>query len=254
MGAERNVALRRPQRLRTLHRRLAVPDRPAVSSVWLLPQGYEGATGCALVLAHGAGSDMQHPFLSQVHRRLARSGLMTVKFNFPYAEQGRRAPDRAPVLEATWRAALDAVRGDARHAPRRLVLGGKSMGGRIASQVVAAGAACDALVFLGYPLHPAKRPEHRRTEHLRDIRVPMLFVQGTRDPLCNLTLLRPLLAALDAPVTLQVIEGADHGFAVPRSMGRSAESVLEEIVATVAAWIATHFTECLAHQPGNLKE
>jgi predicted alpha/beta-hydrolase family hydrolase len=180
---------------------------------------------------------MNSPFLSHVHRALAERGVMTVKFNFPYKEQGRKAPDRAPVLEETWRAVAEAVRDEPRLSPRRLFFAGKSMGGRIASHLAAQGQSCSGLVFLGYPLHPPNKPDRLRADHLKAIQCPMLFIQGTRDALCDLDLLRTALEPLQAPVTLRVIEGGDHSFKVLKRLGRSQEAVWEGIIAEIDHWL-----------------
>ena len=188
-----------------------------------------------VVLAHGAGAPMHAPLLADVAERLAAHGLAAVRFNFPYAERGARVPDRAPVLEACYRAVLAQVRGDARLSGR-LIIGGKSMGGRMASHLAAAGEAVDGLLFLGYPLHPAGKPEHLRAAHLSRIAVPMLFVSGTRDALCRLDLLAGVLRSL--PLAIQhVVEGGDHSFAVRRRAGRDRAAVLEEITAACVDWL-----------------
>ncbi len=218
-----------------LTRPIGINDETVVSSVWALPRAYD--RHCGVVLAHGAGNDMDNPFLSHVHEQLADRGKLSIKFNFPYKERGGRAPDRAPVLEATWRAMLASIRADRELAPERLFLGGKSMGGRIASQVVAQGEDCAGLVFLGYPLHPARQPEKPRVEHLQRIRVPMLFLQGTRDPLCDMGLLEQTLSRLSAAVTLHRIEGGDHSFKVPKRSGRTEADVWGEIVEVITNWI-----------------
>ena len=219
------------------NRSIEVSDEIRVSSRWAVPEGYAGGSRSALILAHGAGNDMDNPFLSFVHEALARRGLLTVKFNFPYKELGRKAPDPTPRLEATWRAVVNTLRQDPELAPERLFLGGKSMGGRVASHLVAEGLACDGLVFLGYPLHPAGKPERLRAEHLARIKCPMLFVQGTRDPLCDLALLEPVLSSLGDRATLRRIEGGDHSFKLLKRQGRSEQAVWEEIVEVVAAWV-----------------
>ena len=223
--------------MRVLERKVETGDKGPVSCLWNVPEGFDPETGTGLVLAHGAGKDMHSAFMTDMAEALARRGILVVRFNFPYAERaGRRPPDRAPVLEATWRAVLADVRAD-EQAPRRLFLGGRSMGGRMASHLAADGEACDGLVFLGYPLHPAGKPERLRAEHLDRIPCPMLFVQGSRDKLCELDRLRPLLAPLADRTQLHVIEGGDHGFNVLKRMGRSEAEVLEEIVESVAGWI-----------------
>jgi len=222
--------------MKQLERAIAVSPDLAVSSVWGVPRDYDADR--ALVLAHGAGNDMRSPFLSYLHTTLAERGVLTVKFNFPYTECGARAPDRPPVLEATWRAVAAAVRDDPELAPRNLVLGGKSMGGRFASMIAAQGEPCAGLVLLGYPLHPAGQPDKLRVDHLADLRVPTLFVQGTRDPLCDMALLEAALEPLTAPVTLHRIEEGDHSFAVPRRLGRDSRAIWEEIAGVVEQWLA----------------
>ena len=217
-------------KLATRRRRIVLPGGGAVSAVVALPSGFRrpGRTP-AVILAHGAGSDMTSPFMSTVHTGLAREGWVTVKFNFPYTEARRRAPDPRPVLERCYRAVLEAVRADRALAPSWIAIGGKSLGGRIASYLAAAGAPVRGLVFLGYPLHPAGRPDALRAEHLPSIPVPMLFVQGTRDTLCDLDRLRPVLSRVPRAV-LHTIEGGDHSFRVPRRSGRTDADVWAEIV------------------------
>ena len=209
-----------------------------VSAVVAWPAGHVAAHHPVVILAHGAGTDMHAPFLSAVHVGLATRGYPAVKFNFPYTEQRRRAPDRAPVLEACYHHVLAAVRADPRLAGRPIVIGGKSLGGRIASHLAAHGADVAGVLLLGYPLHPAGKPDQLRTAHLGDIRVPMLFVAGTRDALCTLSLLQRALAGLAAPTTVHIVDGGDHSFDVPKRMGREARSVWEEIVSVTATWIA----------------
>ncbi len=223
--------------MQILERKINVSTETAISSVWTVPEDYEDSRRDALILAHGAGNDMNNPFLSHVHNSMAQHGMLSVKFNFPYKEQGRRAPDRTPVLENTWRAVIQAVREDSRLSPKRLFLCGKSMGGRMASHLVAEGEDCTGLVFLGYPLHPSNNRERLRADHLPKIRCPMLFLEGTRDPLCDLTLLDSILSGLDVPVSLHIIEGGDHSFRVLKRLGRTQESVWEEIVKVISGWI-----------------
>jgi len=223
--------------LATRRRRIVLPGGGAVSAVVALPSGFRrpGRTP-AVILAHGAGSDMTSPFMSTIHSGLAREGYIAVKFNFPYTEARRRAPDPRPVLERCYRAVVDAIAADRALAPPWIAIGGKSLGGRIASYVAAGGAAVRGLVFLGYPLHPAGRPDALRADHLPAIPVPMLFVEGTRDTLCDLDRLRPVLARLPR-ATLHTIEGTDHSFRVPRRLGRSDEDVWAEIVGVAARFL-----------------
>jgi predicted alpha/beta-hydrolase family hydrolase len=206
-----------------------------VSAVTALPSSPAGGT--AVILAHGAGNDMTSPFLSAVHEGLAQRGYAAVKFNFPYKERGGKAPDPAPVLEKCWLKVIDAVRSDAEIGARRIVIGGKSMGGRMASHVAAQGADVAGLVFLGYPLHPPGRTDKLRVAHLARIEAPMLFFAGTRDPLCNLDLLEATITELAAPVTLHVIDGGDHSFKLLKSMQRGDAEVLEEIIDATTKWL-----------------
>lgn len=216
-----------------------MPEGGAVSAIVALPAGFRrsGRTP-AVVLAHGAGADMRSPFMSTVHAGLAREGYVAVKFNFPYTEARRRRPDPRPVLERCWRRVLETTLRDRALAPPWVAIGGKSLGGRMASYLAAAGAPVRALVFLGYPLHPAGRPDDLRADHLPAIRAPMLFVQGTRDALCELDLLRGVLSKIPH-ATLHTIEGGDHSFRLPRRTGRTDAEVWTEIVSVVARWLGT---------------
>ena len=191
-----------------------------------------------MLLAHGAGADMRNPFISTVHTGLARAGYVAVKFNFPYTEAKRRAPDPRPVLERCYRAVLDAIARDRTLAPPWIVIGGKSLGGRIASYLAAGGAPVRGLLLLGYPLHPAGRSEELRADHLPAVPVPMLFVQGTRDALCDLSRLRPVLAGLPA-ATLHTVEGGDHSFRTPRRGGQPDVVVWSAITGVAAQWLGT---------------
>jgi hypothetical protein len=167
---------------------------------------------------------------------LAGTGLQVLRFDFVYAEQGRKSPDRQPVLEETYRAVVDHVRGEL--SPERLILGGKSMGGRIASHIAASGTDVDGLVFLGYPLHPPGKPERLRDAHLYEIAAPMLFVEGTRDPFCPLETLEKVRARITAPTDLYVVEDGDHSLKVRKSTGGSTAEAWGAAVAAISEWIA----------------
>jgi predicted alpha/beta-hydrolase family hydrolase len=191
-------------------RRFAV-DNGSVSGAVTLPT--EPRRNATAVVAHGAGTAMDHPFPRRVHRRtLAARGVAAVRFAFRTPSAASRALIRAPVLEGCYRAVLRAVRDDSA-LKGRLIIGGKSMGGRMASHLAAAGEAVEGLLFLGYPLHPAGRPQQLRAAHLPRITAPMLFLTGTRDALCPLEALRPVLAGLPS-ATLHVVDDGDHSFAV----------------------------------------
>ena len=171
---------------------------------------------------------------------LAERGTSSVRFQFPYMEAGRRGPDRPPVLESTWRSVIETFR----HRAPRLVVAGRSMGGRIASQVVAQGEEVDALALFAYPLHPPNNPSQPRDAHLPEISVPTLFCSGTRDAFGTPDELR--LAASKAPrSTLHLIEGADHGFGIRKSSGRSKQDVWAEAVEVFADWLQSCFSENL---------
>jgi predicted alpha/beta-hydrolase family hydrolase len=213
-------------------RRLAVPGAGEVSALLLVP-----AQARALyVLAHGAGAGMRHPFMEAIARRLAARGVGTLRYQFPYTEKGGHRPDPEPILLATVRAAVAAGRVAAGGLP--VIAGGKSMGGRMTSRAAAAepleGVA--GLVFLGFPLHPAGQPGTSRADHLDKVALPMLFLQGTRDTLADLTLLRPVLERLGPRATLRVFEDADHSFHMRRKSGSTDEGVLDGLADAVAEW------------------
>jgi predicted alpha/beta-hydrolase family hydrolase len=191
-----------------------------------------------LILAHGAGAPQSSAFMVDFARGMARRGCQAVTFNVPYTEQGRRLPDRAPTLEACFRDVIAAIRARADLGTGPLVIGGKSMGGRIASHLAAQGLADLAgLVTLGYPLHPPGRPEQLRALHLARIRQPMLIVQGSRDAFGTPEELRPALVPLGATATLQVVEGGDHSFKVPKRGPITQEEVFEWVQDEIARWI-----------------
>lgn len=210
-----------------------------VTAIWAVPDTFRAGQTATVLLAHGAGSDMHHPFMCFFHESLAKHGLLSVKFNFPYTEQGRKAPDRAPKLEHAFRAVLNAVRTHDTLHPGPLFIGGKSMGGRIASHLAAQGEEVAGLILLGYPLHAPKKFDRQRRQHLLEIVCPMLFFQGTRDPLCDLTLLDHALRSARSPTHVHVIEGGDHSFNVPRRSGRTAEEVWHEIAQVMVRWLQT---------------
>ncbi len=222
--------------MKTLQRRIRVGPGLAVSSVWRIPETND-ASGRVVIIAHGAGGDMRSRFIAYLHDQLARSGCLAVKFNFPYAEEGRKAPDRTPLLEQTWRAVLGRVRSDPRCGGVPVYLAGKSLGGRIASHV-AGDVAAAGLIFFGFPLHPPGRRETLRAAHLFALTAPMLFIQGTRDPLCDLALLKTVLVRLKAQYRLHLVEQGDHSFKVPKRVRRSEASVWEEMVTMANDWMA----------------
>ena len=195
-----------------------------------------------LVLAHGAGAGMHHSFMEALATELANAGIATLRYNFPYIQR-RGRPDPPAVLTATVRAAIAAAAHAAPDLP--LLAGGKSLGGRMTSHVLADRKHFDSvpaiahvvgLVFFGFPLHAPGRPDTKRAAHLNEIRVPMLFLQGTRDSLADLSLLRPLCAQLGSLATLHIIDTADHSFHVLKSSGKTDAAVLQELAQTTATW------------------
>lgn len=213
---------------------ISVPDAGMVSALWLRPEDARAL----LVLGHGAGAGMRHAFMEAVAQALAEEGVATLRYQFPYMERERRAPDRAPVLVAAVRAAVEAAAEQDDRLP--LFAGGKSMGGRMTSTAASERPlpAVRGLVFFGFPLHPAGRPSTARAAHLEGVGLPMLFLQGTRDRLAELDLLRPLVEDLSPVPTLHVVDEADHGFHVTKRSGRTDEEVMRELASTTAAWIA----------------
>jgi predicted alpha/beta-hydrolase family hydrolase len=212
--------------------RIAVEGAGEVSAVLTRPADARWM----LVLAHGAGAGMRHAFMEALAEELVSVGVATLRYQFPYMEEGRGVPDRPKVLTATVAAAVRAAKEVAPGLP--LLAGGKSMGGRMSSQAAADGFLNEVrgLVFFGFPLHPPKRPGTKRAEHLSKVAMPMLFLQGTRDALADLRLLRPICKELGARATLQVVETADHSFHVLKKSGRNDQEVLRELAAATVAW------------------
>jgi len=191
-----------------------------------------------LILAHGAGAGQTSSFMTSFADGLSARGIETITFNFLYSEQGRRLPDPNDGLEACWRAVIEAVRQRVKSSGNALAIGGKSMGGRIASQVAAAGIGeLAGLAFLGYPLHPPGRPDRLRAKHLPDIRLPMLFVHGSRDTFGIPDELRPIVTSLEPPADLYVVEGGDHSLKVRKAAGVRQEDIYGTVQDHIAAWL-----------------
>ena len=213
---------------------------------WTVPVG-EGATSAladrpaqpygnrVVVLGHGASTNMEHRTMQNLAKALLAAGLHVVRYNFLYTEQKRSPPDRIPRLMECCKAVADKVRQELR--PEHLILGGHSMGGRAASHLAAEGYACDGLLLLAYPLHPAGQPEKLRSEHLPSIRVPVLCLNGTRDDLCLPERMEPVLKTLGANWTTHRLAGADHSYHVQKRSGRTEADVLEEITEVTRRWI-----------------
>ena len=216
------------------HRFLATDSSGDVSGILVRPN----VARCLYVFGHGAGAGMRHAFMEACAFRLAGRGVATFRYHFPYMEAGRRPPNPAPVLEKTVRSAVSEAGRLAPDLP--LFAGGKSMGGRMTSRAAASVPlpAVRGLAFFGFPLHPSGRDSSERGAHLADVGTPMLFLQGTRDKLANLELLRPLVDAAKPRPTLHVVEGADHGFHVLKRSGRTDDEVLDELCDAFAEWVS----------------
>lgn len=214
---------------------ITVNDLQRVSALLLLPSRAQ----CLFVFAHGAGAGMEHPSMATVANELAAFGVATLRYQFPYMEKRSRRPDPPALCHATVRAAVAEA---ARLAPELpLFAGGRSFGGRMTSQAQAAAPlpGVRGLAFLAFPLHQVKRPSVERARHLFDVKIPMLFLQGTRDELASLELLEPLIKQLGEGATLKLLQDADHSFHAPARTGRKDQQVRNEALQALAAWIET---------------
>jgi len=211
---------------------IAVDENIRVSGLLQAPK----AARACYVLAHGAGAGMTHAFMTAAAVELAERSIATLRYQFPYMEKGSRRPDPPKLAHATVRAAVAEA---ARLLPKLpLIAGGKSFGGRMTSQAQAAAAlpGVRGLAFLGFPLHPAGRPSQERGDHLFDVQIPMLFLQGSRDQLAMLDQIEPVCKALGARATLEIFSDADHSFHVPARTGRKDKDVRVEMLDRLAAW------------------
>lgn len=217
---------------------IAVDEKDSVSGV--ISRGDVKADGkrYGIIFAHGAANDMHNPLIVALAERFARAGHVCLRFNFAYKEKGRKSPDSQVKLEKTWRAAVTFMRNAVGGEIDELVAAGKSMGGRVASQMAARGdLAADRLVFLGYPLHAPGKKDKLRDAHLPEIRLPMLFFSGTRDPFCDLFRFRPVLGRLRAPWKLEVIEDGDHSLSLPKSRSGEQQDEYDCIFTVCGEWL-----------------
>ena len=207
------------------------------AEVWLQRATGHGATRRALVLAHGAGGDVDETTLEGICAGAAARGVDALRLRFPYRVKRHNAPpDSAPKLEAAYRAVVRWAKTELK--AERVVVGGRSMGGRIASLLAVTGELVDGLMFIAYPLHPAGKEDTLRDTHLYVLQRPMLFVQGDRDPLCRIHLMKPVAERLGERATLHVVEGGDHSFKVLKRSGRTTEQAHAEVVSTALSWLA----------------
>jgi predicted alpha/beta-hydrolase family hydrolase len=223
---------------------IKVNETEAVTAL-LYPAAKKIRAGLTALLGHGAGANQLSGFMRMFAQGLAARGLDVMTFNFIYMEQGRSVPDQKPKLEKCFRAVIEAIAKHRKLKTNRLVIGGKSMGGRIASQVVAAREEeplafdVSGLVFLGYPLHPPGNPAKLRVEHLEHVQKPMLFVQGTRDALGTPEEIQPFVKNLRPPAKIYAIEGGDHSFKAPKKFGVEQPQIYENAMDEIASWVAT---------------
>jgi predicted alpha/beta-hydrolase family hydrolase len=209
--------------------RLQVSPDLAVSANLGFPEWWPSGNRVGIVMAHDVGSDMENEFLVWLQRALVDRGVLAMRFNFPFAENGRKRPDADAVLDRAFRAAAAGLVSDPQNAPGQLVFGGMGLGCRVAAQMVAHGAKAEALVCLGYPLHAAGKPSQLRAEPLYRVICPTLFVQGTHDTHCRIDRLQALLRQIGAPTRLAPIEDTDHALQPIKRTARSGEEVRQEV-------------------------
>jgi predicted alpha/beta-hydrolase family hydrolase len=211
-----------------------------ISAVLGTPEWWPSGARVAVAIAHGAAGDLNDPLIADLHRRLAEQRFMSLRFNFPFGEAGRRSgTDSLDVMEQAFRAALSVLGRDPTKAPAHLILGGKGVGAKVAAQLAQARVRVDGLFFLGYPLHPRDRKEDVQAESLYRITAPMLFVQGTRDRHCDIDVLRATLRRIGASTRLHVSKDADRNFNVPKRSPRTDEEVRTEISSALHNWLGS---------------
>ena len=225
--------------MKTKNITISLSNSENVSGVIAAPENYRAGEGTGVIIAHGAGNDMDHALIVTLSNGLAEAGFITLRFNFPYKEKGRKAPDSQEKLILTWQSVYNFLKTDTEFKTDKIVAAGKSMGGRVASQMVADGQMdADRLVFLGYPLHAPGRKDKLRDAHLYRINIPILFFAGTRDPLCDLALLKGVLEKLPSPWSLETIEGGDHSFVLPKSAKTTQEEIYGQILEKMINWLS----------------
>jgi predicted alpha/beta-hydrolase family hydrolase len=217
---------------------IPIGENESVSGVISSSPAKRAAKGTGVILAHGAANDMENPLIVAVSKGLAESGFITLRFNFLYKEKGRKQPDSQQKLVQTWQSVFQFLKKHPEFGPDKIVAAGKSMGGRVASQMAAEGhLPVDRLVFLGYPLHAPGRKDKLRDAHLYHIKAPMLFFAGTRDALCDVSLLNNVLKGMGSDWELETIEGGDHSFRVPKSAAVSQQAVYDRIMKKTVDWL-----------------
>lgn len=223
-----------------INTRIAVGDKGDISAVIHVPDGFPSQGGNSVIIAHGANNDMNNPFIVSIADGLAHAGYLAMRFNFLYRERGKVSPDSPANLFLAWESAYRFLISQSGFSPSGVVAAGKSMGGRVASQLVSEGRVSpDALIFFGYPLHAPGRHDRLKDSHLYKIEKPMMFISGSKDPLCKLELLEKVLERISPAPSLNVIQGGDHSFRVPKSDSRSHDEIYSEIIKIAAEWLDT---------------
>jgi predicted alpha/beta-hydrolase family hydrolase len=208
-----------------------------VSAVLGVPQWWPTGQRVGVVLAHGLSRDLSDPMLEYLQKELTERHCLTLRFNFPFGEAGKKRPDRPEVLQRTFRAAIDALSRDPNATPAHLFIGGSGLGGQVAAELAGARLRVDGVFLMGFPLHPLGKVELADPGQLFRIISPMLFLQGARDRHCDLDVLRQTLTRGGAPTNLQVIKDADHHFKVLKKSERTEEEIREELLGCIANWI-----------------
>jgi hypothetical protein len=216
-------------------------DAEVVSAVVSVPDTLNANSKTGLIFAHGAGNDMNHPLLVSVSKGLAEKGFITLRFNFPYKEKGIKRPDSQGKLIQTWLCAYNFLNSGYTFKSDKIIAVGKSMGGRVASQMVSEGLMdVDGLIFLGYPLHAPGKKDMLKDEHLYHLKMPVLFFAGTRDSLCDLSRLNGVLDKLKCQWDLEIIDGGDHSFKLLKSDSRTREDVHAQVLTKCLDWLKTN--------------
>lgn len=219
---------------------IAIPvgNNESVSGILTIPENFNREKATGVIFAHGAANDMHNPLIKFVSRGLVQAGYLSLRFNFLYKEKGKKSPDSQSKLIQTWQSVYDFLSTHSKYSPQTIVACGKSMGGRVASQMVADGLLpVSRLIFLGYPLHAPGKRDQLRDAHLYRIQIPMFFLAGTRDALCDLDRLNTVLNRLTAVWYLKVIEGGDHSFKVPQTHPISQDDIYAQILQIAVSWL-----------------
>ena len=230
--------------MNTLKVSIPIADDEKVSGVVTIPPDFKKGKTVGVILAHGAANDMENPLIVFLSNGLAEAGFLSLRFNFLYKEKGRKTPDSQRKLENTWQQVFRFLKAHPEYGTKKIVAAGKSMGGRVASQMAADGELqADCLIFLGYPLHPPGKKDKLRDTHLYALRVPLLFFTGTRDAFCDLDLLHQVLDRLKMVWELEVIDGGDHSFGLLKSATVTQDEVYGHILQKMVAWLKTEISD-----------